>query len=265
LPGAATEPEKLQKLRELADKLAAIEPDMAERHTALSECKFIEHDWHGAEEEIVRSIQLNPKSPVSRELYAFYLSMLARSEEAHLQMERARELDVTDRTIAFASAWPFMAERRFDQAIAQLQRVLELDKHFPDIHNFLGQCYEAQSNYVAAMDEYKIADLQDGQDPARVNASYTALRHAYEASGQTGYFRKYIDLIHEQESLPAQEIFFSVQELAGCYAMLGDKQKALDELEKRFVWHHLKFEPLYDSLHDEPRFKALLKRAGFEN
>ena len=264
LPGVSTEQEKLRNLTEMADKLAAINPNLAERHTALSEYKFIQRDWRGAEEEIVRSIQLNPNSPVSRELYAFYLSMLARPEEAHRQMARARELDPADRTIAFVSAWPFMAERRFDLAIAQLQHVLELDKHFPNIHNFLGQCYEAQSNYLAAMDEYKIADLQDGKDPARVDASYAVLRQAYEGSGQTGYFKKYIELIHGQESLPENEIFFSAQELPGCYARLGDKQRALDELEKRYVWHHLKFEPLYDSLHNEPRFKALLKRAGFE-
>src|SRR5262249_44073339 len=173
------------------------------------------------------------------------------------------DLDPTDRTIAFVSAWPFMAERRFDLAIVQLQHVLELDKHFAEIHNFLGQCYEAQSNYVAAIDEYKIADLQEGRDPARVNACYAALRQAYDAVGQTGYFRNYIEMIHEQESIPEQEIFFSVFELAACYAVLGEKQKALDEIERHFVWHHLKFEPLYDSLHDEPRFKALLKRAGF--
>ena len=49
---------------------------------------------------------------------------------------------------------------------------------------------------------------------------------------------------------------------------LGEKQKALDELEKHFDdangWQKLNFEPFYENLRDEPRFKVLLKRAGFE-
>jgi len=60
----------------------------------------------------------------------------------------------------------------------------------------------------------------------------------------------------------------SNSDLAGYYARLGENKKALDDLEKHFdepnVWSQIKFLAMYDSLHDEPRFKALLKRAGFE-
>ena len=55
---------------------------------------------------------------------------------------------------------------------------------------------------------------------------------------------------------------------AGYYARLGDKETALTELENQFetfgVWQMLKFDPHYDSLHNEPRFKALLRKAGLE-
>ena len=53
--------------------------------------------------------------------------------------------------------------------------------------------------------------------------------------------------------------------VSNIYAALGDKDKALAELEKAFAerdWelHGLKVDPLMDSLRDEPRFKEMLKR-----
>jgi serine/threonine protein kinase len=267
LPGTSSDQEKLQKTKEIANKLMAIDPGLAEGHTALSWCKFLQRDWRGAEDEIVRAIKLNPKFPVARDIYGFYLCMLGRGGEAERQLQRSQELDPSARTTTMVAAWPFMAERRFERAIAQLQRVVDLDKNFPQAHNFLGRCYEAQSNYVAAIEEYKTSDLLSGLDSARVTASYAALRQAYDALGEQGYFRKWIELTHAEDSLPEEEKNFSERDIAGCYARLGDKQKALDELEKHFDepgWQQIQFEPLYDTLHDEPRFKALLKRAGFE-
>ena len=46
------------------------------------------------------------------------------------------------------------------------------------------------------------------------------------------------------------------------------KAKALDLIEKTFDGFpgcfKIKWEPLYDSLHDEPRYKALVRRAGLD-
>jgi len=216
----------------------------------------------------VRAIKLNPNYAIARDIYAFYLSMLGRADEAQRQVERSQELDPTARTTAMVAAWPLIAARQFDKAIAQLKRVVELDKNFPEAHNFLGRCYEAQSNYVAATEEWKKLDLLSGHDPVRVTDSYAALRQAYDTLGEQGYLRKYIELIRENESLPEAEKMFFSEDIAGYYARLGENEKALAAIEKRFdtpgVRNQLKFEPRYDTLHNEPRFKALVKRAGLE-
>jgi tetratricopeptide (TPR) repeat protein len=260
--------ESLQKTKEIADKALAIDPNRAEGHTALSWWKFLQRDWRGAEQEILLAIKLNPSLPIARDIYAFYLAMLGRTEDAKRQALRSQELDPTARTSALVASWPLIAQRRYDLAIAQLQRLVELDRHFSEAHEFLGKCYEAQSNYLAAIEEFKKGDLLLSGDPSKVTAAYDALIKAYETSGQTGYFQKWIDLIHADEALPDEQKLFGEGDLAPCYAQLGEKQKALDELEKHFdepgVWWQLKFEPLFPPLYNEPRFKALLKRAGFE-
>ena len=268
LPGITNEQIRLQKVKELADKALAINPHAAEGHIALSWCKFLERDWRGAEAEIARAIKLNPNLPIAHGIYSFYLSMQGRTAEARREGQRAEELEPpgSERVTAIIASWPFIAERRFDLAAVQLKRVLDLDGNFSSGHSYLADLYEAQSNYVGAIAEYRTCAQLLRQDPDRVLASYAALRQAYDTQGEQGYLRKMIDLVRADRSLPEDRQIFADMDLVGYYARLGEKEKALDELEQHFdepqVWHQIKFKPMYDRLHGEPRFQALLKRAG---
>jgi serine/threonine protein kinase/Tfp pilus assembly protein PilF len=261
--------QKTRDLKQIADKLLKIDSSLAEGHTALSWWHFLQGNVREAEDEIVHSIKLDPNYPIARDIYTFYLCILGRTDEAHRQAQRSQELDPTARTSGVVAAWPFFADRQFDQAISQLQRVLELDRNFPEAHNFLARCYEAQSNYLAAVEEWKNCDLVTAQNTNRVISGYGALRQAYITDGEKGYFRKYIELIREDESLPEDDQVFFKGDIAGYYARLGEKGAALDEIEKQLdqpmVRAQLKFEPFYDTLHDEARFKKFLKRARLEN
>src|SRR5262249_35011928 len=156
------------------------------------------------------------------------------------------------RLTAIVASWPYVADRRFDLAIAQLQRVLDLDPNFASGHFRLGVCYDAQTNYIAAIREYRTHGLLVGLDPAKINAGYDALRRAYDEQGESGYLRKWIELILADEALPDDQQLFYEMDIVGYYARLGEKGKALDELEKHFDepqgWHRIKFLPMYDTL-----------------
>jgi tetratricopeptide (TPR) repeat protein len=269
LPELETEEQRLQGMREIARKASSIDPNLPEAHTASSFCHFLQRDWHGAEQEIQRAIEVNPDFGIAHFIYCFYLSLQGRTAEAEREGQRAQALEPPEslRVSAIAAAFPFMAERRFDRAITQLRKVLELDRNFAMGHGFLGDCYEAQSNYLFAIEENRSAALFSGQDPGRVAEIYGALRQAFETQGEQGYLRKIIEVTLADEALPADKQMFpnSSFTLAGYYARLGEKGKALDDLERHFdepnVWSQIKFLPLYDSLHDEPRYKALVRRA----
>jgi tetratricopeptide (TPR) repeat protein len=272
LPGDSSDPERLQQMRAIYSKAVAIDPNSAEAHIALSFSHFLERDWRGAESEVVRAIARNPKLAIPHDLYTFYLECLERFEEAHREARRAEALEPPGslRLTAIVGAWPYIGERRFNGAIAQLQRVMQLDKRFANGHFYLWLCYEAQSNYVAAIEEFRQAGLMFGLDEKQVTADYDALRGAYTTLGEKGFLRKWIELVEAEASLPPEKRGISGDcadsDLAGHYARLGEKEKALDELEKYFdepnVWQQVKFLPLHDSLRGEPRFQALVKRAG---
>ena len=275
VPGVSTDRQRLEGAREIVNKLRAIDPNLAQTHVALSFCHFLERDWRGAEREIAAAIKVDPNLALAHFIYCFYLGLEGKTAQAEREGKRAQALDPPEaaRVSAIAAAWPFIAERRFDLAITQLKQALELDENFGAGHAYLGDCYDAQSNYVAAIEEYRTDALhssQDNQDKARVNEIFDALRQAYDTGGQQGYLRKWIELIRADAARPKdqQSEVLGDRDIAGYFARLGEREKALDELEKHFdepnAWSQIKFLPMYDSLHDEPRFKALVKRAGLE-
>jgi tetratricopeptide (TPR) repeat protein len=272
-PGVSNDLQRLQGARAIANRLRAIDPNLAQTHVALSFCHFVERDWRGTEQEIRQAIKAEPNLAIARFAYCFYLGLEGRTAEAEREGQKAQALEspAFARASAIAAAWPFMAERRFDRAIDQLKQVLELDPNFAAGHGYLGNCYDAQSNYLAAIEEYRTCALLYRQDHAKVGEIYDALRQAYQTRGEQGCLRKWIELVIADEALPADKQMLAEHstDLAGYYARLGEKEKALKELETRFdepnVWSQITFESLYDSLHDEPRFKALVKRARLDN
>jgi len=269
-PGVSNDLQRLQGAREIANKLRAIDPNLAQTHLALSFCHFLERDWRGAEQEIREAIAANPDLAIARFTYCYYLGLEGRAAEAEREGQRAQALEPPDgrRVSAIGAAWPFIAERRFDRAIDQLHQVLELDPNFAVGHEYLAECYLAQSNYLAAIEEYRTCALLFHQEPARVAEIYDGLRQAYQFHGEQGCLRKWIELMLADEALPADKQVladYSNTDVAGFYARLGEKDKALDELENHFdepnVWSQIKWEPLFDHLHGEPRYQELVRRA----
>ena len=256
----------MEKIGGIAKKLLAINPNQAEGHAALSYCKYLERDWQGAETEILRAIELNPDYPMAHSLYGYYLSLMGRTDEALREVRRGKELASDTSRISVLMIWyPYMASRQFDKAIEQLQSAVKLDRNFHLGRKWLGRCYEAKGDYLNAIKEYERADLAFGEDLTETKEFYDAWRQAFKSGGERGYWEKKLEDLTADTNPPQLR---DSRQIAGCYAKLGQKEKALAEIETYFdvmaVWNALKFEPTFDSLHDEPRFKALLKQAGLE-
>jgi hypothetical protein len=99
---------------------------------------------------------------------------------------------------------------------------------------------------------------------------YNVLRQAYADGGGKGYWLEKRDLMEalaefvDVKDLPGERAYY----LAKLSAHLGDKEQALDYLEKARTETQdmvlLKVEPCWDTVRDEPRFIALVKQAGLE-
>src|SRR6185503_7941751 len=107
----------LSNCRQLARKLMAFNPRLAEAHTALSFSKYLEGDWSGAEEEIRQAIHINTNYSTARGIYCYYLSLLGRWEEAVPHVKRIQESEPTSRSQIMVGSYPFITARQYDKAL----------------------------------------------------------------------------------------------------------------------------------------------------
>jgi len=256
--------QRFEMQQECARKLMKLAPQLGESHAALSWAKSSTNDWAGAEAEIRHAIELSPNYPFAHVAYGCYLTWLGRADEARDKFHRAQQLDPMSPIVATCSGFPFYAKRQFPEAIAQFGKALELRPNCGWTRMWIGKAHEANGDYLRAIAQFEALDLQAAPDAVKVKERYASLRRALAASGAVGYWQKVLELFQEKQTTSLLE--YDRYDLPGIYARLGDKERALEELEKDDRANELSswllFDASYDSLREEPRFKALLRAAS---
>src|SRR5204863_140904 len=113
-----------------------------EGHTILAEIqKLYEWDWEAAERSYRRAIQLDPAYSVAHHWYAQLLSILARHDEAHAEMEAARRSDPLSPTIAAFFSYVAFEAGRYEAAVTAAHDALELEANAPLTQYMLGRAY----------------------------------------------------------------------------------------------------------------------------
>ena len=127
------------KAKVAATQALQLDPDLGEAHTALAAVLWL-HDWQwqGAHAEFKRSLALNPSQPTTNHYYAEYLMTMGRHAEAGVRMKTSQELDPLSLIISVAIGWAFYMARRYDDALEQFRRTIELDPNYPVTYWILG-------------------------------------------------------------------------------------------------------------------------------
>ncbi len=94
---------------------------------------------------------LKPGIQVAHRWYAYSLSAMGRHEEAFAEMERAREISPQSPVIATAVANVLFLAGRFDDAIEQCHKALELDSGAVAAHTVLRWAYEKKGMHHEAL------------------------------------------------------------------------------------------------------------------
>ena len=269
VPGM-TEEERHQRIKKIAAKLLRLDQGLAEGHVAAAYSKYLEGDWRMAQNEMQEALRLNPNYPQAHTIACYFLSLLGEVEKAKVHGELAQQLDSTSRIAATIAGYPFIAARQYDQAIGQFRKALELETNFALAHQWIAKALEAKGEYLSALDEFQKSAINSGMDETKARQRFDKIRQGYLTSGARGYWEK-VFAVEAQAATSHEESTVAEQDrwpLDGVYAQLGETNNAIEMLEKDFrgdegdSW--LRLEPLYDPLRNEPRFKALLKRAGLE-
>ena len=256
--------EAFPKAKEAALKALEIDDTLAEAHASLALIKTAyDWDWPGAERESQRAIELNPSYSSAHYWFGMALIITGRLEQANAELKRALELDplslIANRTLGEA----LFVARQYDQAIEQQRKTLELDPNFIRAHLDVGVAYLQESKYNEGIAEF--------EKELAISPSYTEalswLGYAYAVAGRRAEAQK---VLHQLTEF-GKERFVPAPRIARIYAGLGERDKAIEWLEKGYrerstggAFANIKVDPAYDPLRSDPRFADLLRRMNLQ-
>ena len=259
VPNMTSPREVFAKARSAALKALELDDSLAEAHTALAYIKeAYDWDWEGAELQYRRAIELNPNYAPARHLFAVFLAIPRRFEEAFTQLRLAEQLDPYSRPIKRAHGNLYYWQGNFDRAIALWQMTLELEPDFPHANYMLALAYTQKGMYGEAIE----ANQKFGESTGHTPRSLAILAHGYGKAGDERQALKLINHLVER----ANHEFVSGFDMAIAYMGVGNKDEALRWLETAFKARDqgltlLNRAPFwFDALRPDPRFQDLLRR-----
>src|SRR5712664_1422910 len=252
--------EAVLKEKEFAQRAMELDPELPEAHLSLACALGGAFDWQNAQIEFDRAIELNPNLAWAYEIYAWFLGGLGRLDEAIAKDKKAIELDQLNSFFQAALAYFLYHARRYDDAIVQIKKTLELDPASTLGRHFLGCCLLWKGDTAGAIAEFQQSKI------VVTGAWYQGLLgYAYAISGDRP---KAEQMLRELEEM-AKRQYVNSSAFAAIYLGLGEKEKALDWLDKSYqdqesaCWY-LTVDPIYDSVRNEPRFQTLLQKISGE-
>ncbi len=245
--------------RTSADRALALNDGLAGAHMVKAQLAYFrDWDWATSDREFQRAFELNPSYAAAHQGRALSLLARARFQEAIADSRRALELDPLSYTVSNDLGTILYAAGRADEATRRCREILALAPDFKPPRLLLGAIDASRGNYRAAIAEY------EAQRPSGAFGSELLgrLGYAYSADGRRA---DALALLKQMEAQPENERVYA--HLAMLHAGLGNKRQALECLEKSAQRREtdvifIAVEPHYSTLKDEPAFQALRKRIG---
>jgi serine/threonine-protein kinase len=189
--------------------------------------------------------------------------LLGRFDEAISEIRRALELDPLSLAINRDVGGILYYAREYDQAADALQRAVEMDPNFPDSHAYLGLVYLEKSLYEEAVKEFQRE--KEVADSSFASILDVCIGIAYSRMGRKEEARKILERLELVQPLAYSMSYYKAQL---CFS-LGENDRGFEHLDKEserpgslIPW--LKIDPLFDSVRSDPRTKALLRKVNLQ-
>ena len=250
------------KAKAAARRALELDDSLAEAHTTYGAIvMFYDLDWTTAEREYKRGLELNANYEGSYELYSYLLLSMRRFDEAIRMAQRGFEVAPLSALMADDLAGAYYFSRRYDEAVNQYKKELEIDANRFGAVVGLGIVYDAKGMHDEAIKLFE-KGITIGE---RTSGVLAMMGHAYAVSNRPAEARKILSELDEM----ARTSYVSPYDRAIIYSGLGDKDKALEQLNKAYEdragWIiYLNVEPLFDPIRSDPRFVALVARMKFQ-
>ena len=252
------------KARQFAETALQLDPDLAEAHAVLGDIAF-RSAWNFklGESELRRAVELEPHKATYHAWLAGLLADEERSDEALDEINRAIADDPLWPSVYSMAAFVAGAARDNTRMLADVNKYLTLVPDSAYTHNQLAWAYFAANRYDEALAQWqRMAEME--RDPARIALEERG-RKAFQQGGIIAYANVRLDAmehhtidttLHPNDFVPAE-----------WYAFVGKLDKALPSLQQIVENRDgeavgLAVDTMFDNLHTDPRFRALLNQVG---
>lgn len=244
--------------------LRAIEIDntRAETHALLGQFhKTVEYNWPEVQREMALALRLDPNSPLVRMRYAVSgLMPHGRLEEAVAELERALELDPLSVLARFWLGIMLLLWRPGERAMEESRKLLDLDPTHWGGHFIIAVCYRYQGRFEEAIaSQRKAVNLFDSA------AMLGWLGLSLGAGGEKAEARALLKRLHGM----AAKAYVPPTSFAWIHLGLGEIDSAFDWLNRavdecdQFMMP-IKSYAFFDPIRSDPRFTALLRKMNLE-
>jgi TolB-like protein/Flp pilus assembly protein TadD len=242
--------------------LAAIERDSAssEGHVAVATYYAdFAWDWELADRSFQRALALDPNNASAQALYATYLAIWGRDEEAIQHAQRGVELDPLSTGPRAQLALAFQLAERYEEAVEVAREAIDLDPstHVP-YYRLAWALFESGEveEAVAAMERWFEAFPTDS-DPLTLVFGAEIYAHAGLEERARSFLAEVLQATTGSYVIPSH--------VANVYVGLGEHEEALRWLQRAYESRDINLAyfvaaPWMGSLRSDPRFQELALR-----
>lgn len=246
----------LPAMRGAAEKAVTLNPKLAEGHLQLGYIAM-SYDWDFpiAKKELDLAVKLRPSLAEAHAILGLYLLRVEKNPAAaRTELQAARKFDPLNPWYPRWQVFSAIAQQDEAGAMQLAQRVEHLDRNFAYNGDTVALVDSAFGRWQACVNHYKTGRVTVSRSSPQLaiceaHVGDTTQARAAAAALEADAKRRYVDRAY----------------IAAIYAALGDKDRAMAELDQAFRDHSahmvsLWLDPWFRPLHGDPRFEALVAR-----
>lgn len=245
-----------------ADKALELDNTVAESHIAkASAYLFYDWKWKEAFQSLQKAIELNPAAIQAYELLGYYYIVKGQKEMAVQVLEEAERIDPLSPVIMQSLGNMYIFARRFDDAIMQADKLLEMNPQMRISIEMKGWAIGMKGNWQEALTFFE-------EVHRLTNHPLKGIMGLSVAYGKLGLREQALACIQKMEQRQKEEPELVIDsELAAAWFGLDDVDKTFYYLnqcvDKRMgpISYILEY-PAYDGIKSDPRYGELKNKIG---
>src|SRR5437763_805353 len=216
------------KAKEAALRALALDSTLAEAHTSLGFIAlFYDWDWPTAGRELDRALALDPRYPDAHLFHGWYFVATNRMDDAIREVQTAVNLDPFSSVNNARLATMLYYARRYNEALAQARRLLELDSM-----NFQARGEPARLYLQLGRCDEALAAIRQAPELAGV-APFGGLSGWINA--RCGHPAQALAVLNRFRAQAREGRYVSHFSLAMIHAGLGDTEQTFAQLDSAYV------------------------------